>query len=139
MEFVLIDKVLEIAFLHANYKYDENNIGRSIKIIQNYLHLYFPVQYREYSYEYIEKALRFFQYERDIKCRINDYVSNEENILTDPKEIMKHLNISEERYLFDIHMNLHFRQYRDLEQKIIKEKTENESTDIDEQNKSTNN
>ena len=131
MEFVLIDEVLKIAFLHANYKYNENNIGRSIKLIQNYLHIYFPVQSREYSYEYIEKALKFFQYDRDIKCRINDYISNEENIITDPKEIMKCLNISEERYLFDIQLNLDLREYqnlyRTLEEKYNQE--QNDSTD----------
>jgi hypothetical protein len=115
MEFVLIDRVLKSAFQHANYKYDENNIHRSIKIIQNYLYIHFPIQYREYSYEYIEKALKFYQYDRDIICRINDYISNEEIIYTDPKEIMKELNISEERYLFNIHMNLKLRELQNLE------------------------
>ena len=115
MEFVLIDRVLKTAFQHANYKYDENNINRSIKIIQNYLYIHFPIQYREYSYEYIEKALKFYQYDRDIECRINDYISNEEIIYTDPKEIMKELNISEERYLFPIHMNLKLRELQNLE------------------------
>ena len=50
---------------------------------------------------------------------------------------MNYLNITEERYLFNVHMNLSLREYQDLYQTLIKEKTD--SNDIDEQNEPTDN
>lgn len=96
------DRILKNAFEKACYRYSEDTIERSVKIIRNYLYLYYPKEYIQYSYDEIREELIKYQKDKEIKWRINDYIINGEIIYTDPRAIMKELNIIEERYLHDI-------------------------------------
>lgn len=90
--------ILAEAFEKAIYKYDEENIYRSINIIKNWINVNYPFAKFMFKYEEIEEKLKQFQCERDLKLKINEYIANEVIIFDTVDSVMEELNITDEKW-----------------------------------------